>query len=311
MTFSTRASLRCFRVALESSGIVHSDDAQHHDHAARLSKNWNATVAVSEKIAHRLRQSNAVEPSRLAVIPYGVAASRSLPTRPAEGALRILYSGRLESTQKRINDLIAIASGLEKRGTPFRMTIVGDGPQRAALEREVSSRDLSRCVTLLKPVGNDRILEICRDHDVFVLPSAYEGMPIGLLEAMGQGCIPVATDIESGIPELIQSGANGFIVGVGRIDEFVDRLDEIAKSPSLRTTMSDKAWTTVSTGRFAPTAMISRYLEVFEDVSREMALGTFKRTGAMRPAGISLRDRIAAPLWYLRPSIRAQQKVGR
>jgi glycosyltransferase involved in cell wall biosynthesis len=244
------------------------------------------------------------------VIPYGIAAAKSLPMRPGDGALRILYTGRLESTQKRVADLIDVASGLDKRGTLFRMTIVGDGPERASLAREISARDLSRSVTLLEPVSNERILEMCRDHDAFILPSAYEGMPLGLLEAMGQGCIPVATDIESGVPELIRRGENGFIVGVGNIDEFVARLDDIAKSSSLRATMSENAWRTVAESRFASRAMIESYMSIFESVSREIAERAFRRSGRMRPVSLSLRDRIAAPLWYLRPSMRAQQKIA-
>jgi glycosyltransferase involved in cell wall biosynthesis len=191
------------------------------------------------------------------------------------------------------------------------MTIVGDGPERAALEREISARELSAFVTLLRPVSNDRILEICRDHDVFILPSAYEGMPLGLLEAMGQGCIPIATDIESGVPELVRNGENGFVVGVGKIDEFVGRLEEVATSSLLRGKMSHNAWTTITDGRFAPGAMIESYMDVFESVSREMVEGTFKRRGRMDSFGLTLRDRIAAPLWYLRPSMRSQHSIAR
>ena len=292
-------------------GIVHSDDEQHHDHVARLGGSWNATVAVSEAIATRVLHEGSVEQRRLEVIPYGVGAAKSFPQRNDDAELRILYTGRIESTQKRSGDLIEIADRLMKRGVAFHMTIVGDGPERAELEREMSDRNLSRHVTMMKSVSNDRIPDICGEHDVFVLPSAYEGMPLGLLEAMGQGCIPVATDIGSGIPELITNGENGFRVGVGRIDEFAARLSEISESPQLRLRLSRNAWSTVAGSPFERGAMISRYLKVFETVSNEIASGSFRRTGRIAPAHTSLRDRIAAPLWFLRPSVRAQQNIAR
>ena len=294
-------------------GIVHSDDAQHYDHAARLGRTWNASVAVSETIAARLRESRCVDESRLQVIPYGVAVADSARSVETDRDLRILYAGRLEAEQKRVKDLLEIASSLQKRGVWFTMTIIGDGPERRSLERAIEKSALASSVVLLPPVENDQMAELYAAHDAFILPSAYEGMPIALLEAMGQGCVPFAANVESGVREVVRHRDNGFRIPVGDIERFADLLQRFAESPEDRQRMSRSAWETVATGPYTLESMATRYVEVLERVSREAFDGRFAHDtqGRVKPPRLSIRERIAAPLWFVRPSIRKQQKLRR
>ena len=294
-------------------GIVHSDDAQHYDHAARLGRTWNAGVAVSETIAARMRDARYVDESRLRVIPYGVPVAKVERTVEPERDLRILYAGRLDTGQKRVSDLLEIASSLENRGVGFTMTIVGDGPERRALGRSIEKSALASSVRLLPPVANDRMAEIYAENDVFILPSAYEGMPIGMLEAMGQGCVPFAANIESGVREVIKHRDNGFRIPVGDIERFADLLQRFSESAEERERMSRAAWATIARGPYTLESMTTRYMELLDSVSREAFDGSFSHDvhGRARPVRLSIRERIAAPLWFVRPSIRAQQKIRR
>ena len=294
-------------------GIVHSDDAQHYDHVARLGRTWNAAVAVSEMIATRMRDARYVEESRLQVIPYGVPVADAERTVDADRELRILYAGRLDAEQKRVGDLLEIASSLQNRGVWFSMTIAGDGPERASLARSIEKNGLESSVKLLPPVANDQMGELYAENDAFILPSAYEGMPIAMLEAMGQGCVPFAANVESGVREVITHRDNGFRIPVGDIERFADLLQKFAESPSERARMSRAAWQTVAQGPYTLDSMTSRYIELLESVSREAFDGSFShdREGRGRAVRLSMRERIAAPLWFIRPSIRAQQKLRR
>lgn len=294
-------------------GIVHSDDAQHYDHAARLGRTWNAVVAVSEVIATRLREARFVEESRLSVIPYGVPVGVVRRAIEPDADLRIVYAGRLDAEQKRVRDLLDVASSLQARGVRFTMTIIGEGPERAGLARSIEKSALASSVRLLPPVANDRMAEVYADNDVFILPSAYEGMPIALLEAMGQGCVPFAANVESGVREIIKHRDNGFRIPVGDIERFAELLQRFAESAEERDRMSRAAWSTIAQGPYTLESMTARYIELLEVVSREAFDGSFSHDvpGGSRPVRLSMRERIAAPLWFVRPSIRAQQKLPR
>lgn len=291
-------------------GIVHSDDAQHYDHASRMGGSWNAAVAVSDRIATQLLEHGSVDPSRLSVIPYGVEVADTVPERHDRGDLRIIYAGRLDSAQKRSHDLVDIAASLSRRQVPFTLTIAGDGPERKAVERRIVATGLSDKVKMIGTVSNDRMAALYRDFDAFLLPSAYEGMPLALLEAMGQGCVPFASKVVSGVPQLIRHGQNGFTAPVGDIEQFATLLADFARSPD-RKRLSRHAWQSVSSGGYRTSDMIGRYAATLEKVETEMSSGSFQRRGSISRVSLPLRERIASPLWSFRPAIRAQQTLAR
>lgn len=287
-------------------GIVHSDDKQHYEHAARMGGSWNAAVAVSGKIAQGIRGAGSVPDDRLTVIPYGVSHVPELAPRQATGPLKLIYTGRLEAEQKRVGDLVLVAAELRARGLEFVLTIVGDGPERRTLEREVIQRGLAGCVKIVRSVSNADVFEMCALSDAFILPSAYEGMPISLLEAMGQGCIALTSAIESGVPEVVIEGRNGFIVPVGDIAAFADRIALISGSRDARERMRLAAWHTVATGEYRLARMLERYGNLLDRVTSEMRAGTFRRRGYISPVELSMEERIVAPLWAFRPDMRRQ-----
>ena len=77
-----------------------------------------------------------------------------------------------------------------------RLVIVGDGPLRLAISRQVEQRGLHACVQLL---GDEVATKVIPAFDVFCLPSRYEGMPYVLLEALAAGLPIVATRV-GGVP---------------------------------------------------------------------------------------------------------------
>jgi glycosyltransferase involved in cell wall biosynthesis len=104
----------------------------------------------------------------------------------------LLYAGRLEQGQKRVLDLLTLAQVLAARGVPFRLRIVGDGPDRAALcARAPALGATGEHVSVETGVPPDRVPELLRAADVCLLVSAYEGTSLFMLEGMAHGCVPV------------------------------------------------------------------------------------------------------------------------
>lgn len=260
-------------------GIVHSDDPMHYDHVIRLGKYWNAVVAVSPTIA---RKSAGVERSisdRVFTIPYGIHPPVKCPKRDqsATAPLRIIYSGRLEHNQKRILDFPKILDELSRRGVPVRMMLVGSGPAFKDLV-DLSERHLDAgTLTILSTVPNTEMADLYQSADVFLLASAFEGLPMSLLEAMAHGCIPVVSDIESGVPELIAEEKNGFRVPIGDIAGFADRLEQLQRHPVLRHRLSRAAHDTIIEKDYSVDRMAREYAALFEQLHADTRDGKFRR----------------------------------
>ena len=221
-------------------GILHSDDPQHYEHAVRLGGYWNRTVAVSAAIAADAIKLAPSLAGRISVIPHGVAAAAAFPQRTGnrDEPLRVIYAGRLDQPQKRVLDLPKILRAAAREKVQIHLTIAGSGPAERQLRADFSALDAGHTVEFLGTVENGAMAKIFASQAVFLLASAFEGLSLSLVEAMGQGCVPVITDVRSGIPELISDGVDGFRVPIGDIDGFAARLAALQRNPGLRRQMA-------------------------------------------------------------------------
>ena len=282
-------------------GIAHSDDPEHYEHVQRLGPYWNGIVAVSRHIYDQIETFFPELAGRLTAIPYGVECPQEYVGKksPESGPLRIVYHGILKQAQKRIMDLSKIAAELSRRNLNYELTIIGGGPEKEVLEAALRPHIDRGCVRFTGIMAHAQIGKALIDQDVFLMTSEFEGLPNALLEAMAYGCVPVATDIRSGIHEVIENGEEGFIVPVGRTDAFADRLMLLAEDPIKREKMAMKAYERVK-GEFSLEAMTYAYLHLFEKAVEETNRGDFKRMEGkiLPPPFFTWKD-------YLPPTIRA------
>ena len=173
---------------------------------------------------------------------YPVNADTS--SEQSKEPLRMLCVGRLtpEKGQPLLLDALA---RVRHRGLDVRLTMVGSGPAEAELVRRTEDLGLDGVVEFTGSVGQDRLPDLYRAHDLFVLPSFQEGLPVVLMEAMATG-IPVVTTSIAGIPELVVDGVHGRLVPAGEVDDLADAIAEIAKDPVRRVEMGQAARAQVS-----------------------------------------------------------------
>ena len=134
----------------------------------------------------------------------------------------VISVGRLD-TQKNPQRLLEAVSRLNAQGRPLHWLVVGDGVLRSALEQAIAQRGLSGQVHFLGLLPASEIAPWLRVADVFALPSAYEGMPMALLEAMGCGLPAVVTDVGE-VRRVVRSGVNGVIAAEQSDDAFTEAL---------------------------------------------------------------------------------------
>jgi glycosyltransferase involved in cell wall biosynthesis len=155
---------------------------------------------------------------RFVTIPNGVRidAFDDLPDRVAARARFKLPSdtpivgtvGRLVPV-KNHRLLIEAFSRIHQEMPETHLAILGDGPLGESLATHAADLRLSNDVSFVKSSPSAEIFLRCLD--VFALSSESEGMPLTLLEAMAAGVPAVATGV-GGIPEVIENGADGYIV---------------------------------------------------------------------------------------------------
>ncbi len=123
----------------------------------------------------------------------------------------VVYVGRL-ITRKGVRYLLDALALLKKQGLPLDLTVVGDGPERAALKAQALAFGIPVVFTGFVPP--DQVPDYLAGKRVFVLPSIEEGRGLVLVEALRQG-VPVVATLSGGVPDLLTEEDAGVLVPPG------------------------------------------------------------------------------------------------
>jgi len=179
---------------------------------------------------------------------------------PADATL-VLFIARF-TAHKQPLALIKAFSDAAKRLPNLHLLLVGDGDQKAEAMEMVRAAGFEGRITF-QPFRQD-VPDILAASDIFVLPSLWEGLPIGLLEAMAMGKAVIATDVD-GTKEVVQNGQNGILVPAGDIPALTESLVTLAADRDRQQEYSRKALETVRT-RFDATVMTREIENVYFEV---------------------------------------------
>jgi glycosyltransferase involved in cell wall biosynthesis len=182
---------------------------------------WATTiVAVSRGAADDLARTAGLPRDRIEVVynpvitPAMLALARQAPDHPwlAPGQPPVILGvGRLTG-QKDFSTLVRAFAEVRRR-RPARLIILGEGPDRTAIEAQ--ARELGVADDVALPGFQENALAYMAGSAVFVLSSAWEGLPTVLIEALAAGTQVVSTDCPSGPREILQDGRLGALVSVG------------------------------------------------------------------------------------------------
>ncbi len=148
------------------------------------------------------------------------------------------------------------------RRQTLRCIIVGDGPERAALEAIIARQCLEDSVWLAG--DRDDIPDLLACMNVFVLPSLGEGISNTVLEAMATGLPVIATRV-GGNPELVRDGVTGLLVPVGDVPALQAAITELVDDPARCEQMGRAAVLRVTTD-FEWERTVSAYLQVYDEL---------------------------------------------
>jgi len=289
------------------SGVFRIGTAQsNHSSSYELLQFYAGQVdlmaAVSKTIAEKL--SSLPEFARVTVkyLPLGVPIpdAAALPVRDFEKPLRLLYLGRLDREHKRADLLADVFSCLRQCEIPFHLTIAGAGPERDRLETQMRSGP-GQTVSFLGQVPYSDVAGLLASHDVFLLVSDSEGLPLSLLEAMGYGLVPVVSDLPSGIAELVDD-TTGKRVSPQDLNGYAEAIIWLHQHRNEMRCLSQAARKRVEL-EFSVAAMADRWLKI---------LPTASEVQPTWPAKWKIRPILAAPSpWPYTAPVRVLRRMLR
>lgn len=194
-------------------------------------------IAVGEFYRRTLTEIGLYDPDKVIYVPNGVDSKKFSPGdsefRSELGTKYILFVGRLDVV-KGLKYLISAFKLIESKFPKVKLVIVGDGPEMGRLNRITSTN-----VIFTGKVLGDRLIDIFRGAEMFVLPSIAEGSPLAVLEAMSCG-IPVISTAVGEIPYILSNG-RGILVNPCSVSELVKAISFLLENEDLRRKMSIKS----------------------------------------------------------------------
>ena len=182
--------------------------------------------------------------NKLKIVHCGIDPDEFSQRNGAGRRRSLVFVGRLV-TLKGLPVLLEALSSLKERHPDVRLTIVGDGPDRHALEQLVTRLELTEHVEFLGSGTKSDVRDQLARSDVLVLPSFTEGVPIVLMEAMAAQVPVVATHV-GGVPELVTNGKNGLLVPPGSAADLTAAIDTLLQDAPLRQRLTAAAAETVA-----------------------------------------------------------------
>ena len=227
---------------------------------------WSASVvAVSRGAADDLARTSGLPRDRVEVVynpvitPEIMALSRQTPAHPwfAPGQPPVVLGvGRL-TRQKDFPTLIR-AFARAREHCAARLIILGEGEDRPVLEALVAELGIGDDVWL--PGFRDNAMAYIAGSALFVLSSAWEGLPTVLIEALAAGTRVVSTDCPSGPREILDDGRLGAIVPVGDVASLASAMVEALRQPRA-------SYPSEALAPYTRDAAVDHYLRLIESVA--------------------------------------------
>jgi glycosyltransferase involved in cell wall biosynthesis len=231
-------------------------------------------VTTGERLREQLVRDNGLDPARVVSVPTGIDPARfeAMPRAAARSRLGLPPDVPLVGIVATLRSwkghrfLVDALARLARRDA--RVVIVGDGPQRAALEAQVATLKLADRVVFAGQL--DDVAPWLAALDVFVLPSyANEGVPQALLQAMFAR-VPCVTTDAGAIPEIARDGDTATIVAREDAGALAVGIDALLADPARAAAQAERAYAFVAP-RYTEAAMVERMEAVFREALAERA----------------------------------------
>lgn len=223
------------------------------DHSARI-------IVLSER--RRTELSNISKNSHIVRIVNPISFDHTSPSGSVnrEPAM-LLFLGRFVPA-KGIYDLLEAVALLKPRFPDITLVCGGDGDTSGILDRS-RKLGISDAVSMPGWITGTEKLKLLSQATLYVLPSYFEGIPMGILEAMAAG-LPVVSTTVGGIPETVTDGTEGYLVKPGDVPGLVAAITNLLLDSSLRQKMGAAGMQRVH-AEFSTVKVIPQIIDLYRD----------------------------------------------
>ena len=231
--------------------------------AERALSRWTTQMVCVSQHERELAYQLPIAHERVHVIANGIAHLKAPLDTTWHDIPHLIMVARMKSPKRHDLLLHALAQVRDKLGNELPLTFVGDGPLRTQFIQLAEQLGLQK-VTWAGEVTH--VAPLLAQHDVFVLLSDHEGMPISVLEAMRAGLTIVASDLP-GISEQVIAGQEVLLV-TNSVDAVAEQLVRLAQEPYLRKRLG-KAAQQAFESAFTVERMAQRVLFLYQQCIEE------------------------------------------
>lgn len=230
-----------------------------------LAQRTAAIIGVSEGVKARLLELG-FPAHKCAAIPNGIRWQdfQNLELPPWTSRQTAVLMAARFARQKDPLTLIAAIEHLSQKGIKVPLSFAGIGKKSLLQKCRIRSQQhgLSEQIQFLGQVR--QLPELLAKHQIFVLSTHYEGMPLALIEAMASGCACIGTDV-IGVKEVIEHRKTGLLVPEGDEQALADAIALLISQPQLAQEMGAAARQAVK-NRFTAELMHERYTNLFRSL---------------------------------------------
>jgi len=290
---------------------------------------WTSHMICVSKYERDLAYDLAIDHERVHVIPNGIARlpkpevtqadgttdASVAPAQSASQTPRLIMVARMKNPKRHDLLLQALAKVRNTLGHELPVTFAGDGPLSAQLHAQAQALNLKN-ITWAGDVNH--VSELLTQHEVFVLLSDHEGMPITVLEAMRAGLCVLASSLP-GIREQINAYQDGILVA-NTPEAVAEKLLQLVRDPHMRKRLGRAAQQKFEDS-FAAETMAERVLQVYRQCTQEAnetktlshaeASTNTHNSASLVSASVRRRDALQRwalwGVWMLLPSLMAAQ----
>ncbi len=235
--------------------------------ASVVLRNAAAVTSVSRFLAERAAAAAGIDPGTVTVQPMPVPVEQY--QRKSAGGGGIVTVGRLVR-QKRVDVILEAVSDLHRSGITCPLRIIGDGPERRALQYRANQLGLDDAVEFIGMVEPERVPETIGDADALAFAAFEEGLGLVAAEAMMLGVPVVAARDGGGVTDIVPERGAGRLVEGGDRSEWARALRELITDPSSRDVAFELG--TALKQRLAPLNVAQRFEIVYDRVLRSRGL---------------------------------------
>jgi len=237
-----------------------------------LKRHFSRVVLVSEDIKNYFVNTLAFNNDKIKVIHNGIEILQDRGDKRRFKTFTVGSCGRLFPV-KDYPFLIEVARECSTQKSNIHFILAGDGPGRGKLKALVEKYGLNGSFEFLGHVEN--MHEFYKGLDLYINTSLHEGIPMSVLEAMSYG-LPVIAPRVGGLPEIIEDGAEGFLIDTRDPRTFSKKCLLLANDRALWQKMSRAALEKV-TNHFSVSHMVEKYLTLYDKLPSFRGRNTYSQ----------------------------------